>query len=77
MDNMALKTYIFYTIELRPQFIFDFVLVIAQIAPFSFQAAIPHKPRQVRWGEVHASMVTEWLPACLHKKLQRGHHTGN
>ena len=40
---------------------------IGQIAPLSFQAAIPHKPRQVRWGELHASVVTEWSPACLHK----------
>ena len=39
----------------------------AQIAPLSFQAAIPHKPRQVRWGELHTSVVTAWSPACLHK----------
>ena len=27
---------------------------IAQIAPLSFQATIAHRPRQVRWGELHA-----------------------
>ena len=31
-----------------------------------FQTTIPHKPRQVRWGELHASVGTEWSPACLH-----------
>ena len=40
---------------------------IAQIVPLSFQAAIAHKPRQVRLGELHAPVVTEWSPACLHK----------
>ena len=34
--------------------------VIAQIGPLSFQAAIEHKPRQVRWGGLHAPVVTEW-----------------
>ena len=43
------------------------LLNIAQIAPLSFQDAVAHKPRQVRWGELHASVVTEWSPACLHK----------
>ena len=28
-------------------------------------------------GEVHASVVTEWPPACLHKLLPRGHQTAN
>ena len=46
-------------------------IFIAQIAP------IPHKLRQVRWGEVHASMITQWSPACLQKLLPRGHQTGN
>ena len=50
---------------------------IAQLAPMSFYTSIPHKPRQVRWGGVHASVVTEWSPACLHKLLPRGHHTCN
>ena len=45
----------------------------AQIGPLSFQAAIPHKPRQVRWGELHAPVVTEWSPACLHKLLPGAH----
>ena len=40
---------------------------IAHIALLSFQTAISHKLRQVRWGELHASVVTEWSPACLHK----------
>ena len=39
---------------------------IAQMPPLSFQATIPHKPRQVRWGELHTSVVTGWSPACLH-----------
>ena len=43
-------------------------LYIAQIGPLSFQAAIEHKPRQVRWGGLHAPVVTEWWPACLHNK---------
>ena len=38
---------------------------------------MPHKPRQVRWGGVHALVVTEWPPACLKKLLPRAHHTGN
>ena len=42
---------------------------IVQIAPLSFQAAIEHKP-QVKWGELHASAVTEWSPACLHSNSQ-------
>ena len=41
--------------------------IIAQIVPLSFLAAIAHKPRQVRWGELHAPVVSEWPPACLHK----------
>ena len=28
-----------------------------------------------RYSEVHASVVTEWPPACLHKLLRRGHQT--
>ena len=52
-------------------------VTIAQIAPLSFQTSIPHKPRQVCWGELHAPVVTEWSPTCLHKELTRGHHTGN
>ena len=43
-------------------------VIIAQIGPLSFQAAIEHKPRQVRWGGLHAPVVTEWWPACLHKQ---------
>ena len=38
---------------------------IAQIAPLSFQAAIPHEPRQVRWGELHASVVTDHQHVCI------------
>ena len=44
-------------------------LCIVQIGPLSFQAAIEHKPRQVRWGGLHAPVVTEWWPACLHKQF--------
>ena len=50
---------------------------IAQIGPLSFQAAIEHKPRQVRWGRLHAPVVTEWWPACLHKQFPSVHHRGN
>ena len=50
---------------------------IAQIGPLSFQAAIEHKPRQVRWGGLHAPVVTEWWPACLHKQFPSVHHRGN
>ena len=39
------------------------LIVIAQIAPLSFQASIQHKPRQVRWDELNASVATEWSPA--------------
>ena len=28
---------------------------------------------EVRWGELHASVVTEWSPACLHKLLPVAH----
>ena len=50
---------------------------IAQIGPLSFQAAIEHKPRQVRWEGLHAPVVTEWWPACLHKQSPRVHQRGN
>ena len=50
---------------------------IAQIGPLSFQAAIEHKPTQVRWGGLHAPVVTEWWPACLHKQFPRVHQRGN
>ena len=33
--------------------------------------------RQVRLGEVHASVVTEWPPTCLHKLIPRGLQTAN
>ena len=56
---------------------FDRVNRIAQIDPLSFQAAIEHKPRQVRWGWLHAPMVTEWWPACLHKQSPRVHQRSN
>ena len=46
---------------------------ITQIAAMSFQTSIPHKPWQVKWCEVHASVVTEWPPACL--LLPREHQT--
>ena len=50
---------------------------IAQIGPLSFQAAIEHTPRQVRWGGLHAPVVTEWWPACLHKQFPSVHRRGN
>ena len=61
--------FICFPVCIRISISFGYVLqyiFIAQIAPLSFQAAIPHKTRQVRWGELHASVVTEWSPACLH-----------
>ena len=42
---------------------------LAQIGTLSFQAAIEHKPRQVRWVVLHAPVVTEWWPACFHKQF--------
>ena len=53
------------------------ITFIAQIGPLSFQAAIEHKPIQVRWGGLRAPVVTEWWPACLHKQFPSVHHTGN
>ena len=38
---------------------------IAQITPLSFQAAIPHNRRQVRWGELHASAITGHQHVCI------------
>ena len=49
----------------------------AQMAPMTFQTTIPHKPWQVKWGEVHASVVTEWPNTRLHKSSPRGHQTGS
>ena len=43
----------------------------------SFYNSIAHNPSQVRWGGVHASAVTEWSPACLHKLPPGGYHTNN
>ena len=37
------------------------VVHLAEIAPLNFQAAIPHNPRQVVWGDVYASVVTRIL----------------
>ena len=52
-------------------------LHIAQIAPLSFQGS--HRTQtqtsEVRW--LHASVVTEWSPACLHMQFQGDHHRGN
>ena len=50
---------------------------IAQLAPMSFYTSIPHKPRQVRWGWVHASVVTEWSSLCLFQLLIGLHHKSN
>ena len=51
--------------------------IIAQIAPLSFQGS--HRTHtqtsEVRW--LHASVVTEWSPACLHKQLPGDLHRGN
>ena len=50
---------------------------IAQIAPLSFQGS--HRTQtqtsEVRW--LHASVVTEWSPACLHKQFPGDLHRGN
>ena len=32
---------------------------------------------EVRWGGLHAPVVTEWWPACLHKQFPSVHHRGN
>ena len=50
---------------------------IAQIAPLSFHSS--HRTHtqtsEVRW--LHASVVTEWSPACLHKQFLGDLHRGN
>ena len=50
---------------------------IAQIAPLSFQGS--HRTQtqtsEVRW--LHASVVTEWSPACLHEQFPGDLHRGN
>ena len=50
---------------------------IAQIAPLSYQGS--HRTQtqtsEVRW--LHASVVTEWSPACLHKQFPGDLHRGN
>ena len=50
---------------------------IAQIPPLSFQGS--HRTQtqtsEVRW--LHASVVTEWSPACLHKQFPGDLHRGN
>ena len=61
----------------EPYLCIEYLDSIAQIGPLSFQAAIEHKPRQVRWGGLHAPVVTEWWPACLHKQFPSVHHRGN
>ena len=48
---------------------------IAQIGPLNFQAAIEHNPD--KWGGLHAPVVTEWWPACLHKLFPSVHHRDN
>ena len=52
-------------------------LGIAQIAPLSFQGS--HRTHtqtsEVRW--LHASEVTEWSPACLHKQFPGDLYRGN
>ena len=62
-SNSAMATMILFT-------------YMAQIAPISFQTSMPHKPYQVRWGEVHDSVVIELPSACLNKLLSRGHQAG-
>ena len=51
--------------------------LIAQIALLSFQGS--HRTHtqtsEVRW--LHASVVTEWSPACLHKQFPGDLHRGN
>ena len=51
-----------------------FVAHIAQIAPVNFHTSMPHRSPA---SEVHASVVTERPPGCLHKFLPRGHQRGN
>ena len=54
-----------------------FASYIAQIAPLSFQGR--HRTQtqtsEVRW--LHASVVTEWSPACLHKQFPGDLHRGS
>ena len=56
---------------------FSHIYRIAQIAPLSFQGS--HRTQtqtsEVRW--LHASVVTEWSPACLHKQFPGDLHRGN
>ena len=53
------------------------IIFIAQIAPLSFQGS--HRTQtqtsEVRW--LHASVVTEWSPASLHKQFPGDLHRGN
>ena len=53
------------------------ILPIAQIAPLSFQGS--HRTQtqtsEVKW--LHASVVTEWSPACLHKQFPGAYHRAN
>ena len=53
------------------------IIIIAQIAPLSFQGS--HRTQtqtsEVRW--LHASVVTEWSPACLHKQFPGDLHRCN
>ena len=50
---------------LQHELIVDQERGLVQRAPLSFQTSIPHKVRQVKLGEVQASVVTEWPPAYV------------
>ena len=54
-----------------------YISLIAQIAPLSFQGS--HRTQtqtcEMRW--LHASVVTEWSPACLHKQFLGDLHRGS
>ena len=77
-NTMILEiTRLFKSYRYSRRFINIHNLAIAQIAPLSFQGS--HRTQtqtsEVRW--LHASVVTEWSPACLHKQFQGYLHRGN
>ena len=64
------------------------MLIIAHHCPIASEATLAHRvyssngllglhTTHTLASEVHASVVTEWPTACLHKSLPRGHQRGN
>ena len=56
--------------------IFYFYL-LPQHSAVSFNELPDIRAMQTAASEVHASVVTGWQPACLHKLLPGGHQSGN